>query len=68
MPELTTDQKGFVCECGVRNDYPAYLNDHWSVRLLYSCSCKRLYVLHQGTVRKVAHISPEYSDSEAFGD
>ena len=68
MPELTSDQKGFMCECGVRNDYPAYLKDHWGVRLVYTCSCRRQYVLFRGTVRKVAQVSPEYPENEAFGD
>ena len=68
MPELTCDQKGFTCECGARNDYPEYVKDHWSVRLVYSCACKRQYILHHGTVQKVAQVPSEYSESEAFGD
>lgn len=68
MPELTFDQRGFTCECGARNDYPAYVKDHWSVKLVYLCACKRQYILHRGKVLKVAQVTSEYSESEAFGD
>ena len=68
MPELTFDQRGFTCECGVRNDYPPYVKDHWSVKLVYACACKRQYILHRGKVLKVAQVTSEYSESEAFGD
>ncbi len=68
MSELTCDQNGFTCECGIRNDYPAYVKAHWSVRLVYSCACKRQYILHRGKVQKVAQVTSEYSESEAFGD
>ena len=68
MPELTSDRKGFTCECGVRNDYPDYVKDHWGVRLVYSCTCRRQYVVHEGKVRKVARVESEYCESEAFGD
>ena len=68
MSELTSDLKGFTCECGIRNDYPDYVKDHWSVRLVYSCACKRHYVVHEGNVRKVAQVTSGYQESEAFGD
>ncbi len=68
MTELSFDPKGFTCECGTRNDYPAYVQDHWSVRLFYSCACLRQYVLYRGTVRKVTREIPEYHESDAFGD
>ncbi len=62
------DSKGFVCECGLRNDYPAYVADHREVRLLYTCPCKRQYILHRGNVTKVPPEPSEYMESEAFGD
>jgi len=68
MPGLRSDRKGFTCECGVRNDYPDYVKEHWGVRLIYSCACKRQYVLHEGNVRKIDRVSSEYWESEAFGD
>ena len=68
MPEPAADEKGFTCECGVRNDYPAYVRDHRGVRLVYSCSCSRQYVLYHGSVRKMKPEAPESSDSDAFGD
>ena len=68
MPELAFDEKGFTCECGMRNDYPAYVRDHWGVRLVYSCTCKRRYVLFRGNVHKVAQGEAEFAESEAFGD
>jgi hypothetical protein len=68
MPELTSDRNGFTCECGLRNEYPEYVRDHWGVRLVYSCVCKRQYVVHKGSVRKVDQAVSEYSESEAFGD
>lgn len=68
MAEVAPDEKGFVCECGTRNDYPAYVKDHWNVRLVYSCPCKRQYVLYRGKVQKVTEGTAESSESEAFGD
>ena len=62
------DEKGFTCECGLRNDYPGYVKDHWSVKLEYSCPCSRRYVLYQGTVTMLPQKTPEYMDNEAFGD
>jgi len=68
MSELEYDKKGFTCECGVRNDYPGYVRDHWDVKLLFTCSCKRLYVLYHGTVTKRLRETSDIADSEAFGD
>lgn len=68
MAKLEHDAKGFTCECGLRNDYPAYANEHRNVRLLYTCQCNRQFILFRGTVRKAARDSSEVLDSEAFGD
>jgi len=68
MPIIEHDDKGFTCVCGVRNDYPSYVQDHWSVKLAYSCSCQRQYILYRGTVTKTSAESVEVFDSEAFGD
>ena len=68
MSDIEHDEKGFTCRCGVRNDYPGYVKDHWSVRLSYTCSCQRRYVLFRGSVIKASAESPDISDSEAFGD
>jgi hypothetical protein len=68
MGEIVHDDDGFTCICGVRNDYPSYVKEHWSVRLSYSCSCHRKYILFRGTVTKNLRESPEVADSEAFGD
>lgn len=68
MPSIEKDEKGFTCECGIRNDYPSYVQEHWSVKLAYSCSCHRQYVLYRGTVTKTSQEIPDSSESEAFGD
>lgn len=68
MPKMECDDKGFRCECGTRNDYPGYVRDHWGVRLLYSCHCKRRYVLYHGTVTIIPRETSDIADSEAFGD
>ncbi len=68
MSELVVDEKGFTCECGVRNDYPAYVQEHWGVRLLYTCPCARQYLLCRGRVQKAFRGDFEYQESEAFGD
>ena len=68
MPELAVDDKGFTCECGIRNDYPSYVEEHRGVKLLYSCTCSRQYVLYRGKVEKVPRVVSEYSESDAFGD
>jgi hypothetical protein len=68
MSELTFDEEGFTCECGIRNDYPAYVSEHWDVRLLYSCQCARQYLLYRGRVQRVMRGASEYQESEAFGD
>jgi hypothetical protein len=68
MPDFTFDENGFTCECGARNDYPAYVNEHWGVRLLYSCPCMRQYILYRGSVHKVTRGTSEYQECEAFGD
>ena len=68
MAEPTCDEKGFTCECGTRNDYPAYVQEHRNVKLVFSCCCRRQYVLYRGTVRKILHGTAGYLDSEAFGD
>jgi hypothetical protein len=68
MANIEHDEKGFTCECGLRNDYPSYVQDHWSVKLAYSCTCQRQYVLFRGTVTKTSADDPEVFDSEAFGD
>jgi len=69
MTNIDHDEKGFTCECGLRNDYPNYVQAHWSVKLAYSCgSCHRQYLLFRGTVTKTSRDNPEVYDSEAFGD
>jgi hypothetical protein len=68
MPNIEYDEKGFTCQCGIRNDYPHYVQEHWSVRLVYTCACHRQYVLYRGTVTKTSKDTSEISDSEAFGD
>ena len=68
MAEIVKDEKGFTCECGVHNDYPSYVQDHWSVRLVYSCSCQRQYILYRGTVTKASPGTQGISESEGFGD
>ena len=68
MPTIEHDDKGFTCECGIRNDYPSYVQDHWSVKLAYSCSCQRQYILYRGTVTKASGGAVEVFDGDAFGD
>ena len=68
MPNIVHDEKGFTCECGIRNDYPGYVQEHWSVRLAYTCACHRHYVLYRGTVTKTSTEASGISDSEGFGD
>lgn len=68
MPELLFDEQGFTCECGLRNNYPDYVKEHWDVRLVYTCSCTRKFVLFHGKVRQVPREMPESSVSDAFGD
>ena len=68
MAIIENDEKGFTCECGLRNDYPGYVQAHWGVKLFYSCSCQRQYILYQGTVTKTSRGTPEVCDDEAFGD
>jgi len=68
MANIEHDESGFTCECGLRNDYPDYVQAHWSVKLSYSCACLRRYVLYRGTVVKTSVETPEVFDSEAFGD
>ena len=68
MTILKSDEKGFRCECGIRNDYPSYVADHWEVKLVYNCSCDRQYVLYRGTVTIIARPDSDIMDSEAFGD
>jgi hypothetical protein len=68
MADIEHDEQGFTCQCGIRNEYPGYVQDHWSVRLAYSCSCHRRYILFHGTVTKASSQPPDVSDSEAFGD
>lgn len=68
MSNIEHDETGFTCECGLRNDYPSYVQAHWSVKLAYSCACQRQYILFKGTVTKTSRGNPEVGDSEAFGD
>ena len=68
MVNIEHDEKGFTCLCGLRNDYPEYVQDHWSVKLAYSCACHRRYLLFRGTVIGTKPGSGEVTDSEAFGD
>lgn len=68
MPEMAADQNGFTCECGARNEYPGYVKDHWGVRLVYSCSCSRRYILYRGSARRIPPEAPDFMDSESFGD
>lgn len=68
MAEIEHDELGFTCECGMRNDYPNYVKEHWGVRLAYACSCNRQYVLFHGTVTKMSRDVTEILESDAFGD
>jgi len=68
MAETVHDEKGFTCECGIRNDYPSYVQEHWNVRLAYTCPCHRRYLLFRGTVTKTSRETAEISDAEGFGD
>jgi hypothetical protein len=68
MSKPTYDETGFTCECGVRNEYPAYVQDHRNVKLVYACRCRRQYVLYEGIVRKTVQEPADYQESEAFGD
>jgi len=68
MAAIEVDDKGFTCECGMRNEYPHYVQEHWSVRLVYSCSCHRQYVLYRGTVTKTSREAAGPSESDGFGD
>lgn len=68
MTSIETDEKGFTCECGLRNEYPNYVQEHWSVRLVYACACHRQYVLYRGTVTKTSSESAGVSESDGFGD
>jgi hypothetical protein len=68
MPNIVHDEKGFTCECGIRNDYPSYVQEHWSVRLAYTCACRRQYILYRGTVKKTSPEQVGFSDNEGFGD
>ena len=54
MANIEHDEHGFTCECGLRNDYPGYVQAHWGVKLVYSCACHRRYVLYRGTVVKTS--------------
>ncbi len=67
MSELTYDKMGFTCECGARNDFPTYIQEHRNVKLVYSCVCKRQYVLYQGAVSKLAQGTLENPDEDEFG-
>lgn len=68
MSRFEYDESGFTCECGTRNDYPAYVDGHRNVRLLHTCTCRRQYVLYHGTVQKIFGDVSDCMDSEAFGD
>ena len=68
MPNIEHDETGFTCECGMRNHYPSYVQAHWSVRLAYTCSCHRQYVLYRGTVTKTSQEPERITDDEGFGD
>lgn len=68
MSELTVDDDGFTCVCGNRNEYPQYVKEHWGVRLSFSCTCSRKYILFHGAVYRSVGDPPEIVDSEAFGD
>jgi hypothetical protein len=45
--------KGFTCRCGVFNEYPVYLFAHWDEELVFTCDCKRAYVILQGEAQEV---------------
>ena len=68
MSELTYDEMGFTCECGARNDFPAYMQEHRNVKLVYSCACKRKYVLYHGAVSKLTQGILENIDDDGFDD
>lgn len=68
MPKIVFDEKGFTCECGMRNEYPGYVQEHWDVKLVYSCSCRRRFILYQGKVKMVRQSLTESPVSDAFGD
>ncbi len=68
MPDPLCDETGFTCECGARNDYPAYVQEHRNVKLVYSCGCRRQYVLYRGTVSKQARRISDDQENDEFGD
>ena len=68
MAKIEHDENGFTCECGKRNEYPSYVQEHWSVKLNYACTCHRQYVLYQGTVTKSSGASGIPDVEEGFGD
>ena len=47
---VDSDDKGFTCECGVRENYPAYVFAHWDNDLIFTCGCKRKYSVLRGIV------------------
>lgn len=43
------DIRGFVCECGARHEFPAYVFAHWSHELLFKCDkCQAGYTIQNG--------------------
>lgn len=67
MAIIEHDENGFTCECGKRNEYPSYVQEHWAVKLNFACACNRQYILYRGTVTKTSG-TPGTTEVEGFGD
>jgi hypothetical protein len=46
--EKTELPKGFTCECGTFNRFPPYVYAHWDIILVFTCECKRKYIIRRG--------------------
>ena len=44
--------KGFTCDCGREERYPAYVYAHWNTALTYTCDCGQKWSLFRGIARK----------------
>jgi hypothetical protein len=53
--------KGYTCECGIFNRYPAYVYAHWTAKLTHTCDCGRKYTIRNG---KATLIQKEREEKE----
>lgn len=52
--------KGFRCECGAWEEYPAWLFAHWDDRVNHTCDvCGRKHVLFRGEARLIGQPAPK---------